>query len=120
MARKPSKMVERTELVKVEAERDLLARVVQCIAGGEQPDAVETYREPVRDGGGWYRASLYRMTGADGGIVVVVFSLAGQRDSVRVYRLDDLVGSLENETFLAQRVAIDRLRVARDQAWRTK
>ena len=50
--------------------------------------------------------------GADGGIVVVTFTWVGQKPSTRVYRLDDMLNW--EHGFLAQTVAVARLKTARD------
>jgi hypothetical protein len=113
--RKPSKMVPREELERESRARNLLERALQC-AVSEAPVATERYREP-KTPGARYTLKLFRPTAADGGIVVSIFEYPGQHPSVRAYRLDDMIG-WRGDAFVEEYAAIDRLRQARERAWK--
>ena len=117
MARKQSKFVERTQLDAVQAERDLLERLLMAVLNGEK-DAVETFRIHGDAPGDKYRLTLYRATGADGGIVTREFVHPGQRTYATAYRLDDM--RKWDRAPVEEQSAIERLFVARDAALAAK
>jgi len=70
------------------------------------------------DPGEWHFYRLARPTGAQGGLVIVLFRYPGQRASVHVESLDELARRASDSSMnTAQRVAIERLLVARQRAF---
>lgn len=110
--RKPSKMVERTELDRERLRADLAEHYVHCLINGKKPDAVEGYSEPNF---GHWRYELWHSTSAAGGLLVTIFSAQGQSKHVDVRYFDQAKPSEYAD--VEARVAYERLGYARQRVW---
>lgn len=98
-------------------ENGLYLRYMDDIENGRKPDAIESHSEKVRGERISITGKLYRATGGDGGIVVIIHSLDGRKDA-SIYTLERLQASIRDshsEYTLPMRIVLDRLVIARNR-----
>ena len=114
--RKPSKMIERTELDKAEREAWAYRHIVNAIFAGEKPDATEIVKE--EKGPGKTRLELWRAMSPEGGLLVSVWIVPGQTNSTSVYAFEEARPG--DWAPYAYRDAYQRLRMARQARYTTE